>query len=328
MRSIEPKVVFSPQYDLHFFGLERVHPFDGRKFGRAWRELALSFPELRRWTLAPEAPVSEADLLAVHTAAYVRKDLQSPTYVAGALEIPLLRLIGSRLLDTRVLTPMRWATMGTCLAAEYALTGSIAINLGGGFHHASQDRGEGFCIFADIAVAVARLRRMGKLTPEDKLLIVDVDAHQGNGNERVFYDNPSVSILDMYNKDIYPGDRWARRRIDYDIPVPSGIRDEEYLRALDSNLSRALSELGSISLAFVIAGTDVYEGDQLGRLQLSADGVLARDKLVFHRLVEANVPWVMLLGGGYSKESYHLVAQSVGYALRTWRPIAERSIPR
>ncbi len=323
MKSIQPKVVYSPEYDFHFYGLERLHPFDGHKFSRAWKEIVQTFDNEKEWHLSPLGPVSTEDLCRVHTAFYLSQ-LESPTYTAQALELPILiplTLIDPHLLEKRVLYPMRLATQGTILAAEAALEGQVAVNLGGGYHHARRSEGEGFCIYSDIAIAITKLRSVGKIKQDDKVLIVDLDAHQSNGLERIFYDDRTIYILDMYNQEIYPQDHWAQQRIDCDIPLYGGMEDKEYHTLLAENLSQIIEGLkkeGQPKLAFYVAGTDVYYQDQLGRLKISKDGVFKRDTFVFDMLTEAGIPWIMTLGGGYSKESYMLVADSVRYILSTY----------
>ena len=139
--------------------------------------------------------------------------------------------------DWRVLRPMRWATAGTVLAAREAMrTGGLAVNLSGGYHHASRDRGEGFCVYSDIGIAITMLRDAGVLAPDDRVVYVDLDAHQGNGVARVFVDDPRVFIFDVYNELIYPRDAHARRRIDCDLPVPPGCDDGRYLSLLRAEL--------------------------------------------------------------------------------------------
>ena len=323
MKTIQPKIVYSPHYDFHFYGIEKFHPFDGRKFSRAWKEIIQGFDSERSWWLCPSALVNGDDLRRVHTEDYLEL-LKSPTYVAQALELPVLASLASvypQFFEKHVLQPMRLATQGTILATEAALQGQIAINLGGGYHHARRNNGEGFCIYSDVAIAIAKLRNDGILEKDDRVLIVDLDVHQSNGLERIFYNDKTVYILDMYNQEIYPQDRWAQNRINCDIRLSTGTKDQEYLTYLTRYLPHALEELkkqGKIRLAFYIAGTDIYRGDQIGHLNISSEGVFKRDAYVFDILTSESVPWVMVLGGGYSKESYHLVAESVRYILTTY----------
>jgi len=312
-------IVYSPAYDLHFLGLEKLHPFEGRKYSRAWREARKTLGEgLERLTHCPPHPIDRESLLAVHTEDYLDK-LNSPRYAAQVVELPILASLPKFLIERRILRPMRLAAMGTLLAAREALNGGMAVNLGGGYHHASQDRGEGFCFYADINIALEALRRSGDVVRgQDRVLIVDLDVHQGNGHERVSMHDRDVYILDMYNRDIYPQDREARRRINCDVPLPSGADDALYLQQLRACLPQALREAGRPKIAFYVAGTDIYEHDLLGGLRVSAQGILERDRLVLNTLTSEGIPWVMLAGGGYSGESYRHIANSVCFVIQTW----------
>lgn len=314
-----PSLVYSPHYDIRLLGLEKLHPFDSCKYGRAWGRLRAEFgDELGRWAVDVPAPAG-AELGRVHSADYLRR-LRSSGHVAGVLELPFVAMLPSCVVDRAVLRPMRWATAGTVLAAHRALDGGMAVNLSGGYHHAGPDRGEGFCAYADVPAAVADLRR-GRLGPADTVLIVDLDAHQGNGNSRSFLRDDRVYLLDMYNADIYPRDPEARDRVDRPVPLESGCGDATYLRKLVENLDRALADLAGArrpAVAFYNAGTDVYAGDRLGRLGLSAEAVLERDRLVLSRLTEAGIPWVLVPSGGYSRRSYEFLAETAAHVLRTW----------
>ena len=195
-----PRIVYASQYNIGFLGLERLHPFDSRKYGRAWGQLRKRYGDrLRRFHVRPERPVNHEELLEVHTAAYLRR-LNDPAFVANVLELPPLRRLPHwaidwfGAIDWFVLRRMRWATMGTILAAREALEHGLAINLAGGYHHASPDDGHGFCAYADVGLAVDRLRTSGALGEEDKVIYVDLDAHQGNGVCRTFYDDLRVFI--------------------------------------------------------------------------------------------------------------------------------------
>jgi histone deacetylase 11 len=311
-------LVYSPDYDIHFFGLERLHPFDSRKYSRAMGELERRCgPRLESWIRTPEGPVTREQLLRVHLEEYLER-LGSSPYLARVLELPFLAGLPASLIDQRVLAPMRLATAGTILAARQALLHGIAINMSGGYHHASTHQGEGFCVYSDLPIAVAELRATGELGPEDRVLVIDLDAHQGNGFERALGHDRTIFFLDVYNADIYPGDRAAARRIDFPAPLRPGTGDEEYLATLRRLLPEALDHIFPLKLALYNAGADVYRGAALGGLDIAAEGVFARDRYVFDTLSDEGIAWVMLLSGGYSRESYRLIARSVAYVLETW----------
>jgi len=319
MGRVEPVVIYSPAYDLRLLGLEKLHPFDGHKFSRAWQAARRVIGEpLQQRTHRPAQPATPDELLTVHTPEYLNQ-LRSAHYVAGVIELPILAALPMFLIERFLLTPMRLAVAGTIQAAREALQGGLALNLAGGYHHASRDRGEGFCCYADINIAIALLRRSGALVAgRDRVLIIDLDAHQGNGHERVAVGDSDLYIFDMYNRDIYPRDQEARRRIDYEVPLPSGVDETIYLQQLRKHLPAALSAAGQPALAFYAAGTDIYEHDQLGGLCVSAEGIHARDRFVLDLLVGAGVPVVMMTSGGYSRDSYQHIAGSIQYIFETW----------
>jgi len=317
MKDIEPKIIYSPEYNISFRNLENLHPFDGCKYGHTWQELLSEFGNrLENWQIIPEEPVTVEELLTVHTPEYLQQ-LKDPFYVAQVLEVSDLE-IPYELLEQQILKGMLLATKGTILAGQWALNHGIAVNLSGGYHHASADRGGGFCVYCDIAIAINVLRQSQLLDPDDAVMIIDLDAHQGNGTERVFSQDKSVYILDMYNQKNYPHDWLASERIDCNLPLNYGTKDEEYLNILKKQLPSFIEQVGKPKIAFYNAGTDICEDDPLGGLSISKKGILDRDKFVFHTLTEAGIPWVMVLSGGYTKDSYLLIANSVAYLLKTW----------
>lgn len=315
------RIFHSRHYDMGLGGLERMHPFDAHKYGKAHRRLRNEFG--RRLDDVVERvgrQINRDELVRVHAPHYLDR-LKDSTYVANALELPPLRRLPAKILDLAILRHMRWATMGTVQAALYCLDqNALAINLGGGYHHASRDRGEGFCIYSDIALAIEAVRRSGKLGEQDKILYVDLDAHLGNGVGNIFFDDNRVFIFDMFNQNIYPMfDVRARRRVDCPLPLPSGAGTADYLAALRGRLPEFIDSLGRtgpIRFAIYNAGTDIFAGDQLGGLAVSAEGVLQRDQFVFEQLLSRRIPTTMLLSGGYSLQSFELVADSIAWLLR------------
>jgi histone deacetylase 11 len=314
-----PKIVYSPSYDIKFYGIEKLHAFDSCKYSKAWNLLEKEFGDnLYRYWIEPKTFASKDLLRLVHSDDYLQL-LENSKVVAKALEIPLLGWFFSKeLIYIHVLKPMLFAVMGTVIAAESALKTGISINLSGGYHHASKTNGEGFCIYSDIAVAIENLRYLKKLKLTDQVAIIDLDAHQGNGLERIFYQDENIHILDMYNSDVYPKDEWAKQRINCNIPLSSHTKDEFYLNKLEEKLPIFLKSIDDLKIVFYNAGTDVYEGDDLGMLQITEDGIFKRDKFVFDFLSYHNIPWVMLLSGGYSELSYKIIARSLRYVISKW----------
>ena len=315
---IDPKVIYSPDYDIHFMGFEKLHPFDTRKYSRAYSLAQETLGRrLERNTLCPKSEVSQDDLLIIHTAGYL-SSLKSTSVIARALELPILATVPYMLLNTRLLAPMRLGVQGTLFAAHEALVNGLAINLSGGYHHASCARGEGFCLYADVPLAIEKLRIEGLLRPDEQAIIIDLDAHQGNGHERIYHGKHENFIFDMYNQAIYPMDAFARERIDYGIPLNSGCNGRMYLDLIRHKLPEALSRVKRPGIAFYIAGTDIYEDDLLGNMKVPEADIIERDRFVLKTLMDAQIPTVMVQGGGYSKDSYRMVAAAVQYAFETW----------
>jgi histone deacetylase 11 len=314
------RIVYNHRYNLGFPGLERLHPFDARKYGRAWRALRRRLgPRLARAYVAVDRQATDDELLLAHSADYLAR-LRRPEVIAGALELPQLARVPAWALRRWVLRPMRWAVRGTYLAARSALERGVAINLGGGFHHAQWAAGEGFCLFADVAVAVRQLRNEGRLSAGRRVAYVDLDAHQGNGVCHQFMDDRDVFLFDMFNPSIYPTyDDHARERIDCDVRLPARCSGGEYLELLRTWLPGFLDSVarnGERPLGIYNAGTDVVRGDPLGDLALTSTDVLERDLFVVDEFRRRTMPAVMVTSGGYTRESWRLIAGSVEEILR------------
>jgi histone deacetylase 11 len=307
-----PAFVYSPGYDISMFGLERLHPFDGRKFSRAWTRVASSLGDKARAHLhEPESPVDDSDLLRVHSRDYL-ESLGTSSAVAGALELPMLRLLPAGVLARRILRPMRLAVAGTIQAAALALQpgGAMALNFGGGYHHAFRDHGEGFCIYADVAVAISVMRARGVLSSQDAIAVIDLDAHRGNGFWDIVKDDSAVRVLDLYNfqnyPGLFPGDADA---FPFQIPLKADTSDNGYLPVVREELPKFLDSGPRPRLAVYNAGTDIVAGDRIGRLAVSVDGVVERDHLVLSELAARDIPAVIVTSGGYSSLSHELIAR-------------------
>ncbi len=192
-------LVYSPRYNVTACGLERLHPFDGRKYGRI-RDWLIRQGLRQLADFVTPRPCTRADLLRVHTPEYLRS-LRDRRVLARILEVPVVRYLPACLIAWRVLRPMRWAVGGTALACCLALERGLAINLGGGFHHASGDRGGGFCAYADAPLALLALKDEGRI---GCALVVDTDAHQGGGTADTIQPWPWAHILDLFEADLFP----------------------------------------------------------------------------------------------------------------------------
>lgn len=298
------KIFYHPAYNIDFGLFNFLHPFDGTKFSKIHRGIsALAGVDIQ----APSGPAGDG-ILRAFMGELLPRLLESKRYVLGALELPYIPFLPFSTIEKRILNPMRWAVAGTLAAARVACDGSHVWNLSGGYHHASRRAAEGFCIYNDIGIAVQQLTSEGLLKEEEPILIVDIDAHHGNGNAYVFMDERHVKIIDIYNGDIYPQNTVTRERVDVGIPLRSGTGGDEYLQRLHTGLAQIT---GDYRLAFVVAGTDVLGSDPLGHLSLSIDDCVARDRMVLERLSALSVPAVFLGGGGYSKQSATAVIQSI-----------------
>jgi len=189
---------------------------------------------------------------------------------------------------------------GTVEAARDAVATGAGLNLAGGTHHAFAERGEGFCVFNDVAVATRLLQREGEVR---RVAVVDLDVHQGNGTARIFEGDADVFTFSMHGAGNYP---FHRERSRLDVELPDGAGDAEYLATLDAHLAEALEEADP-ELVFYLAGADPYAGDRFGRLQLSMDGLRARDRRVFAACRRRGVPVAVTLAGGYAERIEDIV---------------------
>ena len=191
------------------------------------------------------------------------------------------------------------ATGGTVLASKLAIKSGIACNTAGGSHHANYDGGAGYCVFNDVAVAAKFLLERGLA---NKILIVDLDVHQGNGNADIFKDDNHVFTFSMHSKTNYP----AKKSIsDYDVELKDNIEDREYIETL----KKCLNELNQnfFDFVFYIAGVDIHYNDRLGKLKISDDGIKTRDQIVIENYFSQRIPLCGVLGGGYNKDFDKLV---------------------
>jgi histone deacetylase 11 len=295
-------LVYSPAYNITAFGLERLHPFDSRKFQRIHDWLIRQGLRQRGDFVAP-VPCSHADLLRVHTPGYL-DSLRHRRVLAQILEVWLVLYLPAFLTSWRVLKPMRWATGGTVLACRLAMEKGLAINLGGGYHHAAPDRGGGFCAYADTPLALRTLHDEGRI---HSALVVDTDAHQGDGTADAIRHWPWAHILDLFEGDLFP---WPKAEEDMPVPLPARTNGTEYLDILRESLPQALSRFRP-DLVIYNAGSDVLWNDPLSRLFLTADEMAERDLYVVTEVREHRVPLAMVLSGGYGPASWEAHARSI-----------------
>jgi acetoin utilization deacetylase AcuC-like enzyme len=191
------------------------------------------------------------------------------------------------------------ATGGTVLASKLALNYGVACNTAGGSHHANYNEGAGYCVFNDVAVAAHYLLDRGFA---NRILIVDLDVHQGNGNSEIFKDNKQVFTFSMHSKTNYP----AKKSIsDLDVELEDNLEDEAYLKTLKFYLNELNNE--NFDFIFYIAGVDIHFNDRLGKLKISDEGVKQRDELVIENFSSKKIPICGVLGGGYNKDFNKLI---------------------
>lgn len=307
---MKSEFIYSKDYDISMYGIEKLHPFDGKKYSRAWELFNASDAAKKSNLTLHDQVASEEFLDIVHAKSYLHS-LDTSNAVADVIEIGLARLLPSSTLQNKLLKPAKAATYGTWLATQIALKDKkIAMNFGGGYHHAFPDHGEGFCFYADAALAIHHAREIGLLTTTDQILMIDLDAHRGNGFEACFKQDDAVKIFDMYNFQTYPGMHSGDiKDFPFMVPLRAGMIGEEYLEAMQEELPPFLEASQQPKLAFYNAGTDILEGDPLGGLKVSFDQVIERDRFVIQQLVERNIPTVVMTSGGYTKDSYKLIAK-------------------
>lgn len=297
-------IYYHPNYNISLGFLDRFHPFDGSKFGKVYKEIK----HLEDITIKqPAQPISE-DLINEFADEQLRKQLTQKNYILKALEVPQMSFLPHSIIKSKILRPMRIAAAGTLAAAHDALNGTNCWNMGGGYHHASPHESEGFCIYNDIGIALQQLRKKGAVGSDDRFIILDIDAHHGNGNSRTFGDDSKVDLFDIYNNEIYPSDPATKSKVDINIPLQSHTKGNVYLRKLEAGLDQVKS---GYKIAFVVAGTDVINIDPLGALGLSIEDCIARDTMVAERLSALNIPFVFTGGGGYSEGSAKCIAGSL-----------------
>ena len=270
-------------YCDHFvLPLPEGHRFPMEKYALL-RERIAGDPAL---TLSVPDAASEESLLRVHDAGYVDR------VERGLLSRDEVRRIGFPW-SSQLVERSKRSVGGTIAAAHAALEDGISANLAGGTHHAFPARGEGFCVFNDVAVAVRDIQATGRV---DRCAVIDLDVHQGNGTAAIFDDDDTVVTVSVHGEGNYP---FRKEESDLDLPLPDGADDDRFLAAVQTGVRHAVAS--QPSFVFYVAGADAYEGDKLGRLAVSKQGMRERDALVFDACEEAGVPLAIVMSGGYAE---------------------------
>lgn len=288
------------------YPLPEEHPFPMDKF---WRSADLIRAECPDVEFASVVPAAAEDLLRVHTPAYLAsiRDATLPREAAVRLGLPL---------GEAILRRCRLETAGTIAAMHAALRDGLACNLGGGTHHAFADRGLGYCILNDVAVAI---RRLHAAQPPARVFVIDTDAHQGNGTNGLFAGDPRVFTYSIHVGRNYPAEKTPGS---LDVELDRYAAGAVYLDRLAASLAPAFDRFAP-DLAFWISGADPHEHDRFGQLKLTDADLRARDTHVLDLVTARRIPTVVLYGGGYNRDRLHTarihantVALAATYATR------------
>ena len=290
------KLIYDHRYDLNLGD----HVFPSQKYRLVYEELLKRGITDSSDFLSP-APASDADVLRVHTSDYVRK-LKTGSLSRSELqqlEIPY----------SQELIEACWlAAGGSILAGQRALIDGWSANVGGGFHHACPDHGEGFCVLHDVAIAIRRLQFDEAI---ERAMVIDTDVHHGNGTATIFSGDEDVFTLSIHQFHNYP---FLKPPSTVDINLPDGVGDEDYLAILENHFDTAFSAF-SPQIIFYVAGADPYREDQLGGLALTMEGLARRDSLVMDYARRNKCPLVITLAGGYARRVQDTVAIHVSTIL-------------
>jgi acetoin utilization deacetylase AcuC-like enzyme len=275
------KIIYSDAYDLSL----GAHVFPSQKYrmiAAALRAEGATDDDF----LTPE-PAGDADVLLVHSQEWVRKLRTGQLSLSEQmrLEIPF---------SPKTRDAFWLSAGGSILAGQRALQDGCAISLGGGFHHAFPEHGEGFCMIHDVAIAIRRLQADRAI---QTAMVVDTDVHQGNGTAAIFGGDGDVFTLSIHQENNYP---YPKPPSTVDIGLPDGTGDEDYLAILERHLMHALHDFHP-DILFYVGGADPYREDQLGGLALSIEGLARRDRLVFDHARRLGVPVAVTLAGGYAR---------------------------
>ena len=267
------------------------HRFPIKKFGELIKLLRKKNIATTHNTFEPDE-VSVPTLLNVHSEEYINKinNLSLDKDEIRKLGFPLVKSVRRRSFV---------ATGGTVLASKLAVKHKLACNTAGGSHHAFSNQGNGYCVFNDVAVATSYLKKKYKYK---KILILDLDVHQGDGTAKIFESDDSVYTVSIHSKKNYPS---KKQKSNIDIELEDGIKDEEYLNVVN----QLLQKIGDLQFDFVfyVAGVDVHFEDRLGKLNITETGIRNREELVINNFFKRNIPLCGVLGGGYNHNFEQLV---------------------
>lgn len=298
---VRPRLYFRDEYVVDVLEAGMRHTFDVQR-ARRIRDGLIDCGAARAEEFIAPAALGDADLRLVHTREYL-ESIRNPSTLAR-----LLFLDPEHPWDERLLMPFLYAAGGTLEAALAAVAeGGIGLNLGGGYHHAGVDKAEGFCAVADVAIAIRRLQEQRRV---ERVLIVDLDYHHGNGNAEIFSTDESVFTFSVHAANWC----WLSKRNNRDIELPSHTADEVYLGTLRRELPPLLESFAP-DFVFYVAGSDPFVEDFLGDFDISEAGMLERDQFVVAQVRARRLPLVMVTAGGYGPSSWKIHYNSYRWML-------------
>ncbi|HSJ30218.1 MAG TPA: histone deacetylase [Longimicrobiales bacterium] len=289
-------------YADHFvLPLPAGHRFPMQKYALLRERIAACLPAAA--LLVPEA-ATDGELLRVHTADYLHR------VVTGTLDPAEVRRIGFPW-SAAMVERSRRSVGATIAASRAALSDGAGANLAGGTHHAFSDHGEGFCVFNDVAVAFRAMQAEGRAR---RCAIIDCDVHQGNGTAAIFDGDGNAFTFSVHGGNNFP---FRKVSGSLDIALPDGAGDDEYLDAVRRGVNAAMDTAPDI--VYYVAGADPYEGDRLGRLSVSMEGLRERDRIVTAACRDSGVPLALVMGGGYGGVVEETVAIHAGSVMEVSR---------
>lgn len=300
----EPGSLVRCFYDVgYYFPLPAEHPFPMDKFWRA--EAMIRAADLAHVSVRSMRPATSEQVGRVHSEDYLGKLRTGALDSVEALKLGLPA--GEALLARSCLE-----VGGTLAATDAAWDDGVACNLAGGTHHAFPDRGQGYCVLNDVAVAI---RHLHARAPELRISVIDTDAHQGNGTHAIFAHDPRVFTYSIHVGRNYPA---VKTPGTLDVELPRYVPGSEYLQRLDDTLPHAVDGFRP-NFVFWIAGADIHEGDRFGQMRLTNEDIAARDERVLEGVRRLHVPLVVLYGGGYNRDREHTARIHAQTVLRTAR---------
>lgn len=303
-------IVYNKQYNISAFGLEKFHPFDVTKYSRVHSMLKNRYGMIDSDFISPLGPISDDEMSKVQTPEYLESLRKDKSVSLDIFGVPEMKILPVSLMNRLVLDPMRWATAGTVVAVQLALDHGWSMNLGGGYHHASRDFGCGFCVFADTALA---LNHVWSKFPNKKVMIIDTDAHHGNGNDDFFRDDDRVCIVDIHTYSFH-----SDFKLEYETPYQISRRKwSDYKKFFDSGylslVRRIEKQIDIFKPELIIhnSGSDILDGDSIGGYHISDDGLIRRDEIIWRAARSRGIPITYLFAGGYTKKSANVIFRSI-----------------